>query len=206
MRFNGMRRPATAAVGGVLVLLISACAHEQTQPAQVQTTTPSASASVADPVVELLDFAHRLGQATPQQRADAVVAARDAVREHPDAHSHAKLAIAYGAPSQRRYTPDEAARYARLAARTEDANWSPAARQYLRQYAQLCELMTSKNVRAERENVAAPADPPVSAAEHEHPANARDLEIARLQSELADAHRKLRELANIENRLGDGPQ
>lgn len=199
MRSEWIRWLAASGVVGGLVLLGSACVHESPREATIQAQVAAPVARAPDPAIELLNFAHRLSQATPQQRAEAVVATRQAVRDKPNARSYANLAIAYGAPSQRRFTPDEAARYAQRAIQAKDADWSPAARQYLSDYVRL---------RAPTKRNHGPSDAagPSGAADGRDQSADRDAEIRRLQTELDDAHRKLHELANIENRLGDSPQ
>jgi len=214
MRSEWIRWLAASGVVGGLVLLGSACVHAPPEEATVQARVAAPVARAPDPAIDLLNFAHRLSQATPQQRAEAVVATRQAVRDDPNARSYANLAIAYGAPSQRRYTPDEAARYARRAVQAEDADWSPAARQYLSDYARLRAPTTRSgspshpvdSSAAVRRGYDTDRPDTTPAADDRGQSADRDAEVMRLQAELDDAHRKLRELANIENRLGDSPQ
>ncbi|MES1926075.1 hypothetical protein T31B1_12174 [Salinisphaera sp. T31B1] len=195
---------------GLGLCLLAGCVHET--PRQ----TPSRQSGVAaqiiapsDPAVALLNFAHELHAATPQQRADAVVAARKAAQDTPGAYSYANLALAYGTPGQRRYTPDEAARYAQRALEADDARWSPAARQYLTDYARLYTQLTKPDTssdtapREARDDVPGMDPSPEPSAGDTASLEAQQAHIARLQAELDEAHRKLRELANLEERLGD---
>lgn len=162
----------------------------------VQHRPPStAPAPASDPVVSLLEYADTLANSSPDQREQAVAAARQTVAGAPGARHYARLALAYGTPSQRRYTPDEAARYARLALNADDADWSPAARRYLQQYARLYTALTqSSSTPTESRSTASDA----STGTYDDNAEQR---IADLKSQLAEAHRKLRELADIEDNL-----
>lgn len=203
MPFNAFKTLAPAAAF-CLTLLVSACAHDA-RISPVRESAPRAPViEQGDPAVALLNFARQLNQATPAQRAAAVNAARQSMKENPGAYSYAHMALAYGTPGQTRYTPDEAARYARRALEAEDASWSPAARQYLHDYARIYRLLTrpsapSKSTPAPADDASETHSEPAKTPEHSH----NDARIAQLQAELDEAHRKLRELANIEDRLGD---
>ncbi len=202
MPFKAFRKTAVPAAAFCLTLLASACAHDE-RISTVRGTAPRAPViEQSDPAVDLLNFARQLNQATPAQRAAAVNAARQSMKESPGAYSYAHMALAYGTPGQTRYTPDEAARYARRALEAEDASWSPAARQYLHDYARIYGLLTRSSASSKAASAdgsgQASAEPALAAEQSDD-----DARIAQLQAELDEAHRKLRELANIEDRLGD---
>lgn len=182
-----MRRLRQGAVISALALM--GCAHpgQPTAPPTAVTTTEHRSA-VRDPVLSLLDYAHHLSAISPDAREDVVKTTRDHVRKTPNATDYARLAIALGTPGQRLYTPDEAARYAQLSLKTRPSPWSPAARQYLSDYARLYTQLT-KDQSAESDD----SDSDEQARENRR--------IEHLRSELEEAHRKLRELAHIEERL-----
>ncbi len=127
----------------------------------------------------LLNYAHALAVGTPAKRANAVRAARRQLRQNPSAKHKARLAIALGIPAQRYYRPREAARYAQRAIDANDAHWSPTAKHYLSDHAWLYQQLASR----------ATAD------------KAKTHRIAQLKAQLANAHHKLRALANVENQL-----
>lgn len=176
----------------VVALLLSACVHRGQPGPQGPGQSRSAAAHTRnanseDPVLALLDYARELAQATPAERVQAVALARKQAATKPNGMRYARLALAFGTPGQKRYTPDEAARYARRALADEQTAWSPAAQQYL---ADLIRLYDRSN---QRVSTPQPADAAPSDGESER--------VRALESELAEAHRKLRELADIEARL-----
>ncbi|WP_353218739.1 hypothetical protein [Salinisphaera sp. S4-8] len=199
--------------------LLAGCSTDRRPPdlgERVETSPAMPLAAERDPVLDLLDYAAQLRQATPEARAEAVAVARAQVASRPDAQSYAHLALAFGTAGQRRYTPDEAARYAQRALTADDAQWSPAACQYLQDLARLYAEGARNGAASSTDTVAEPApaiaEPviPESAtrsARAQPPAgqsNARErAHIRELERELDEARRKLRELADIENRLGD---
>lgn len=138
-----------------------------------------------DPALALLDYAHRLATISPAARVTAVKTARADVHETPSAAAYARLAIALGTPGQKLYTPDEAARHARLALNAKPSPWNTGARQYLADYARLYTRLTADsdqhNTDTSRQASAA--------------------QVRRLQTELDEAHKKLRALAHIEEHL-----
>lgn len=159
------------ALGIVLSLVTAGCAHEDIAPPNPKHTPQELSA----PALTLLGYAHRLAQTSPAGREAAVRAARQQVKSAPSAITYAYLALALGSPHQRLYTPDEAARYARLALETKPAPWDPDARQYLSDYARLYGELTKTD-------------------------NA-DQQIADLKARLSKAQHKLKALSHIEDRL-----
>jgi len=197
MRFDRPLRQTLCIVA--LALTGTACMQNQPPVSSPVAVPPSSRAPQADPVVQLLQYADTLANSEPEQREQAVADAQRAAARAPGARHYARLAMAYGMPAQRRYTPDEAARYAQLALEADDANWSPAARQYLHQYARLYTTLTrpaptaSKTTAAHKHHTHAGSD-----------GNDNDNDkqrIAELQAQLAEAHRKLREMADIEDHL-----
>ncbi|GAB3679872.1 hypothetical protein [Salinisphaera aquimarina] len=211
LRYNARR----AGIAVLLVATIGGCAHAPPEaPADIAQRPVATPGKRPDPALALLDYARRLQNATPEQREQHVVTARRAVSEYAGANSFARLALAYGTPNQRRYTPDEAARYAQRALDAEDNHWSPAARQYLSDCARLYQAVADNNQttapahQAEARPEAAQDQATQAAgrqarADSNARADADRAHIARLQAQLDEAHRKLRELANIEDRLGD---
>ena len=220
MRFD-MRVVWIALAVCVASLVAGGCSTDRRPPdlgERVETSPAMPLAAERDPVLDLLDYAAQLRQATPEARAEAVAVAREQVASRPDAQSYAHLALAFGTAGQRRYTPDEAARYAQRALTAEDAQWSPAACQYLQDLARLYaegarngaatspanDTMAepapamAKPVIPESATRSARAQPPAGQANARERAHIRELE-----RELDEARRKLRELADIENRLGD---
>lgn len=183
MRFESIPRALVAAA--LLAATLAGCVHVPRHDPGRNAATPVAAH--IDPVVELLEYAHTLEAGTPEQRAQAVIAARESAIRSPGAWHYARLAVAYGMPEQRRYTPDEAARYAQRALDADNARWSDAARQYLRDYARMYGAMTR------------PVSADDSAAETGN--QRRSSRVVALQAELDEARRKLRELADIEDRL-----
>ncbi|MGN8159148.1 hypothetical protein ACS8Y6_03145 [Salinisphaera sp. RV14] len=169
-------RGLAVALALAAALAVSGCAHDKGNPLATAQTPPEMSA----PALTLLGYARRLADTTPAGREAAVRAARRQVRTSPSAISYAYLALALGSPHQRLYTPDEAARYARLALNTKPAPWDPDARQYLSDYARLYGELTQAN-----------GDEPSDAAQ----------KIADLKARLAKAQNKLKALSNIEDRL-----
>lgn len=207
-RTHGQKKVGSVLTMALVATAMTACVHQPSpRPGSTPRTATHTSrpepAPTRDPAMRLLDYAHRLHAATPEQRADAVEKARQDASDAPAAETYARLALAYGTPSQRRYTPDEAARYAQRALDADDAHWSPAARQYLSDYARLYGEITtppggaapgrSSNTDGDAASKQVDADPDA----------AEQARIERLQTELYEAQRKLRELANIEDRLGD---
>ena len=189
---------------------ISGCTTDRPASAladRVETSPAMPLAHERDPVLDLLDYAARLRQATPEARARAVSLAREEVDTRPDAHSYAHLAVAFGTPGQRRYTPDEAARYAQRALSADDADWSAAAVQYLNDLARLYN-QSAHNAAGSESGIAASASVPASSdarlpSASQDPGAQQRVHIRELEHELDDARRKLRELAEIETRLGD---
>ena len=173
---------------------------------RVETSPAMPLANERDPVLDLLDYAAQLRQATPEARARAVSLAREEVDNRADAHSYAHLALAFGTPGQRRYTPDEAARYAQRALSADNAHWSPAAVQYLSDLARLYTQSVSNTAGGDpaTDIGAAPAsaNKPLSPSAQD-PGSQQRAHIRELERELHDARRKLRELAEIETRLGE---
>ncbi|MDA3919198.1 MAG: hypothetical protein PF501_00740 [Salinisphaera sp.] len=204
MRFNGsgrdglgiaaFQRARVLCCGTVVfaVLAATGCTTIDRAPAQA-TATSCRTHPVRDPAVALLDYAHHLAAITPDGREAAVNTARDDIRKIPNATEYARLAIALGTPGQRLYTPDEAARYAQLALDAQPSPWTPAARQYLTDYARLYTQLTNNQTKA---STAAGSSP-----DNGDGAANDKAEIDQLRSELDDAHRKLRALAHIEERL-----
>ncbi|KEZ78541.1 hypothetical protein [Salinisphaera hydrothermalis] len=164
-----------AALGLALSLATTGCAHEEARPPHASQQT---STELSAPALTLLGYARRLARTTPAGREAAVRAARRQVRTAPGAVSYAYLALALGSPHQRLYTPDEAARYARLALDTKPAPWDPDARQYLSDYARLYGELTQDDETDEA-----------------------DRQIADLKSRLSNAQNKLKALSHIEDRL-----
>ncbi|WP_123631918.1 hypothetical protein [Salinisphaera orenii] len=178
------RRTHTLCVAAMLgALLVAGCAH---RPSAETEDVAHETEQAADPAIDLLLYAHELQSGSPEARAKAVEQARSAVDDAPDARNLARLALAYGAPKQTRYTPDLAARYAGRALEADDARWNAAARQYLRDYRRFYTRLTEQS----------PSD------DDSEDARAR---IAELEAELDEAQRKLREMATIEERLGSSP-
>jgi hypothetical protein len=203
-------------IGPLLIVLCvatvtsSGCANDPPPPPalgdRVETSPAMPLAPERDPVLDLLDYAAQLQQATPDARAEAVAAAREQVDQKPNAQSYAHLALAFGTAGQRRYTPDEATRYAQRALTADDATWSPAATQYLRDLARLYADSARSNTRSEPAPPAprpAAPEPKTAAATDDRPNARARAHIRELERELDEARRKLRELAEIENRLGD---
>jgi hypothetical protein len=217
MRFERPKAVSTALLGTLLLGLCSGCVAPGKRPGLASTVETSPAASITterDPVLDLLEYAAHLESATPEERADAVAHARRHASEAPGALNYAQLAVAFGTPGQRRYTPDEAARYAELALGADDAQWSPAAAQYLRDMARLyAEVVPAKTstgtATVESSDQAQPVTqtPPLAEqARAETDPDANTTESARvkaLERELDEAHRKLRELADIEDRLSE---
>lgn len=174
-----MRRPdrrAYARLGLVIAvsLGLAGCMHEIPPPPP----TPQAPPALSAPALTLLGYAWRLAQTSPEGREAAVRAARKQMQASPGAITYAYLALALGSPHQRLYTPDGAARYARLALKARPAPWDPDARQYLSDYARLYgELARAKQ----------PSD--------------AEQRIADLKRRLAKAQNKLKALSNIEEQL-----
>lgn len=167
-------RAPGAALGLAIVLAVAGCAHDNIKPS----SRPQAPPELSAPALTLLGYAHRLAQTSPAGREAAVRAARRQVETAPGAITYAYLALALGAPHQRLYTPDEAARYAKLALKTKPAPWDPDARQYLSDYARLYGELT---------HATEPSD--------------ADRQIADLKQRLSKAQNKLKALSNIEDRL-----
>lgn len=173
-----MRRPDRRAcsrlgIAIVIALGMAGCAHDTT-PAPI----PQAPSELSAPALTLLGYAWRLSRTSPEGREAAVHTARRQVRSSPGAITYAYLALALGSPHQRLYTPDGAARYARLALEARPSPWDPDARQYLGDYARLYGALT----RAKQ-----PSD--------------ADRRIADLKHRLSKAQEKLKALSNIEEQL-----
>lgn len=162
------------AVGLALSLAMTGCAHDNVKPPSPPQTPPE----LAAPALTLLGYAHRLARTTPAGREAAVRAARRQVQKSPSAITYAYLALALGSPHQRLYTPDEAARYAKLALETKPAPWDPDARQYLSDYARLYSELTQTS-----------------------DSDDADRQIADLKAQLSKAQNKLKALSHIEDRL-----
>ena len=208
MRFDGLvysvAGPAVLAAAAV----ISGCVNSPERPAYEDNIQSSPAATITherDPILDLLDYAGQLHEARPEAREEAVANARTRASSTPSAMSYARLAVAFGTPGQRRYTPDEAARYAQRALDADDAQWSPAARQYLADYARLYATITSQvQPAATTAPTVARRDPPVPPATPTVKNNTQEQQRVRaLEKQLDEAHRKLRELADIEDRLSE---
>ncbi|HET7312879.1 hypothetical protein [Salinisphaera sp.] len=184
------------AIAAALAVGIAGCAHEKTAP-----PTPPMPAELSAPALTLLGYARRLARTTPEGREAAVRAARKQVRKTPGAISYAYLALALGSPHQRLYTPDGAARYAKLALETEPAPWDPDARQYLGDYARLYGELTQTREAAENED----SHTERHIAELKKRLSSEDSyterRIAELEKRLFMARKKLNALSNIEDRL-----
>lgn len=177
------RAPALCVAAILSALLGAGCAH---RPAAEPKVIAHETEQSADPATDLLLYAHELRSGTPEARAEAVEQARAAVDDTPGARNLARMALAYGAPKQTRYTPDLAARYAGRALEADDAQWDAAARQYLRDYRRFYTRLTEQSP-------------------NEGDSDDARARIAELKAELDEAHRKLREMATIEDRLGSSP-
>ncbi|RJS92258.1 hypothetical protein [Salinisphaera sp. Q1T1-3] len=158
----------------VIVAGLGGCAHLAPAP---QPPVQTATARPA-PTLDLLRYARRLSDTTPAGRETAVDDARQQVRKAPGATTYAHLALALAAPHQRLYTPDEAARYARLALNAAPNPWDDNARQYLGDMARWLTLAT--------QHTDADAD-----------------RIRTLESQLGEARTKLEALSDIEQRIDD---
>lgn len=181
-------RAAGRALALVLLCVLAGCAAHP--PSNTSTPIPETPPTTEprNPALALLDYAHHLATISPAARQAAVSTAREHVHTHASAAAYARLAIALGTPGQKLYTPDEAARYARLALKTSPSPWDTDARQYLADYARLYTRVTSQS----DTNTASVTNKPTTA------------EILRLRAQLDEAHKKLRALAHIEERL-DSP-
>lgn len=164
-----------------MLFALGGCAHGP-RPQPTLHSPPELSA----PALSLLGYAYRLHSTSADGREAAVRTARQQVRSDPGALSYAYLAIALGTPHQHLYTPDEAARYARLALSSDDAPWDPDARQYLRDCLRLYRALSVSS----RHTTVAVKN---SRADAEH--------IAKLHTQLDQARAKLRALSHIEDRL-----
>lgn len=169
---------AMAALGLILSGLLAGCAHAPHRPTSPAPVPVDAGDSQA---LNLLTYARRLAETTPAGRRQAVIAARRQMHRTPGAVTYAYLALALARPHQRLYTPDEAARYARLALAADDAHWSATARLYLSDTARLLEQATTPAGKSESVHVAA------------------------LEKALAAARAKLAALSNIEDQLDTSP-
>jgi len=178
-------------------VLLAGCAHHRPPVVASVPVKPAPVHSIQNPALALLDYAHQLTAFSPQAREAAVNAARNDIRSQPNATDYARLALALGTPGQRLYTPDEAARYAGLALKTTPSPWNTAARQYLTDYARLYTQLTRS--RASNSVGATSAVP--KAGDDAHASAGSSAEVQRLQTELAEARRKLAALAHIEDRL-----
>lgn len=205
MRFDRLVFHGAAVLGVAGAMLISGCVNTPKpapQDDRIQTSPAATISYDRDPVLDLLDYARQLREAKPGAREKAVGTARARANAAPSAISYARLALAFGTPDQRRYTPDEAARYAQRALNADDAQWSPAAKQYLGDLARLY-------AKAARPPQATP--PPATTTVSSEPAPTHTAttiasdtpRVRALEQALDDAHRKLRELADIEDRLSE---
>lgn len=168
----------------VLVCALAGCAQSPSDAASsILKTQPTVEPRA--PALSLLDYAHHLATISPAARVAAVKTARADVDKTPSAAAYARLAIALGTPSQKLYTPDEAARYARLALNTQPSPWDTDAHQYLADYARLYTRLTADSDRPDTDTKSQSAA----------------AEVRRLQTELDEAHKKLRALAHIEEHL-----
>lgn len=159
------------------VMALTGCAHDTIKPP----APAQAPAELSAPALSLLGYAHRLADTSPAGREAAVRAARRQVQTAPSAITYAYLALALGSPQQRLYTPDEAARYAKLALETQPSPWDPDARQYLSDFARLYGELTRATDATD--------------------ATDADRQIADLKDRLSKAQNKLKALSNIEDRL-----
>ncbi|WP_424821435.1 hypothetical protein [Salinisphaera sp.] len=164
----------------VAPMAVTGCAHDTINP-PVPAQAPT---ELSAPALSLLGYARRLADTSPAGREAAVRAARRQVQATPSAITYAYLALALGSPQQRLYTPDEAARYAKLALKTKPSPWDPDARQYLGDYARLYGELTHAT----------------ESTDATHSSHA-DREIADLKDQLSKARNKLKALSNIEDRL-----
>ena len=207
MRFDHPTRLSLALAVALAGTIAAGCANtpRHAKAAQVDRIESSPAASITparDPVLDLLEYAARLDDATPEARAEAVGQARAQASASPGAFSYARLALAFGTPGQRRYTPDEAARYAQRALDADDAQWSPAARQYLSEFARLYTELTRHPDTPATPQIAR-RDTPSATQRPARPAGGETERVRALERELDEAHRKLRELADIEDRLSE---
>lgn len=168
-------RRLSATLGLATTLAVAGCAHHNLQ----SSINPHAPPQISAPALTLLGYARRLAHMSPAGREAAVHSARQQVHTAPSAITYAYLALALGSPHQRLYTPDEAARYAKLALETKPSPWDPDARQYLSDYARLYGELTR-------------------AAESSSDDQQR---IADLKAQLSKAQAKLKALSHIEDRL-----
>lgn len=208
MRFERVLRHCTVVLVLAGALGNSGCVNtpKPTPPGDRFQTAPAATISYdRDPVLDLLDYARCLHEATPASRAEAVGNARERANAAPGAIRYARLALAFGTAGQRRYTPDEAARYAQRALDADDAHWSPGASQYLADLARLYAKAARPPEQTSVPGAPIASDEPAPAQTAAGAAGAaRDNERVRaLEQQLDEARRKLRELANIEDRLSE---
>lgn len=205
MRFDRLVSPAVAVLVIAAAPLIGGCVnHSKPAPQddRIQTSPAATIAYERDSVLDLLDYARQLREASPEARAEAVANARTRVDDTPGASSYAYLALAYGTPGQRRYTPDEAERYVQRALGAGDSSWSPAAKQYLGDLARLY----SKAARPPDTSTKSSAPTTPGKAQPAQSAATIPTDTPRvraLEQALDDARRKLRELADIEDRLSE---
>lgn len=204
MRCERLCRRSPGLIACIAATTIVGCASAPQRTEQIQTAPAATLAQQRDPVLDLLEYARHLREATPEARARAVVDARNRVHNTPGAIGYARLALAYGTPGQRRYTPDEAARYAKRALDVDDTPWSPAAGQYLSDIARLYtesarQAQPAPTGTANRGQPS--ADPtPQRRANNQSIVNTR---VRALEKQLDEANRKLRELADIEEHLNE---
>lgn len=207
MRFDRLVFHGAAMLGVAGAMLISGCVNTPKpapQDDRIQTSPAATISYDRDPVLDLLGYARQLREAKPGAREKAVGTARARANAAPSAISYARLALAFGTPDQRRYTPDEAARYARRALNADNAQWSPAAKQYLDDLARLY-------AKAARPPQATVTTPPAATTASSAPAPSHTTttiasdtpRVRALEQALDDAHRKLRELADIEEQLSE---
>ena len=209
MRFDLSISGRALPIALIAVAMLSGCVNSSPRPTYEDNIQSSPAATITherDPVLDLLDYAGQLHDASPEARAQAVADARASASDTPGGMSFARLAVAFGTPGQTRYTPDEAARYAQRALEADDIEWSPAGRQYLADYARLYATITRQPqpVAPAAPTVARRDTPPAPPTSETAQASSPDKQRVRtLEKQLDEAHRKLRELADIEDRLSE---
>lgn len=116
-------------------LIILACAA-QSGCAILRPTT--SSQPELSPAAKLLFYNRALLRASPSGRYTMLVTARNAFQEHSTAAKAARLALAYGQPGFKGYSPENGRQYAQKALTLNAELWGPAATAYLKQFAALC--------------------------------------------------------------------
>ena len=178
------KTPRSVALAGLIGVLVAGCASDPGP--KRPTAAPSDRVS---PVVGLLEYADTLATSDAATRETAVRQMQRAVRAHADARNYARLSIALGMPHQRRYTPDEAARYAQKAIEAPNANWDRISERFLAlQAEQLSDI--SRGLRPTPDN---------------DTTSASEARVAHLTQQLAEARAKIAALSNIERQL-DAPE